>query len=296
MDLPARPYQAVRKKLNLSPGALFALHYHHLFHYPLKKEELKKWEAGEALWQGLAGTVVSAKDGYFFLDAKAELVVERKIKEKLSQEKRAIAEKAARLLAKIPTVQMVGITGSLAMEAAAANDDIDLIIITSPGTLWTTRALSYLFLFLGGLSIRRFGEGKVKDKLCLNIWLDSDNLVWEKAQRNVYTAHEIAQIVPLVNKTRTYERFLAANAWHKKFWPNAVKVPRFTSKADEVIQKPNKLKAQLLFRVLEPLAYGLQYFYMRKKITREEVSRHKALFHPQDWSQTVAEFLKVDTP
>jgi len=291
MDLRTQQYKVARGKLNFPPGALFSLYYHNIFRYPLKKEELEKWTAGKTLWGDLEGAVITTKDGYFFLDARTELIAQRRIREKISQEKRVIAGKAARLLAKIPSVRMVGITGSLAMGAADVHDDIDLMVITAPGTLWSTRALAYLLLNLNRFPVRRFGEKETKDKLCLNIWLDTDNLAWEKTKRNVYSAHEIAQIIPLVNKTGTHERFLAANAWHKKFWPNAVKI----SRKQKFKYSNLDIVCNWIFNGLEFLAYGLQYFYMRKKITKEKVSRHKALFHPHDWSNAVAKFLKVDT-
>ena len=122
-----------------------------------------------------------------------------------------------------------------------------------------------------------------KDRLCLNIWLDESNLIWREG--NIYTAHEIAQIVPLANKDRTYEKFLYKNKWILDFWPNAVRI------------KPTKILSvkccSPIIRLLEKIAYRLQYFYMKKKITRETVTPTRAIFHPEDWGQVVLDRLKT---
>ena len=66
------------------------------------------------------------------------------------------------------------------------------------------------------------------------MWLDESDMVWQRKDRNIYTAHEIAQIVPLINKDKTYEKFLSHNRWILDFWPNAVKIRK--------LQVPNVTK------------------------------------------------------
>ena len=88
------------------------------------------------------------------------------------------------------------------------NSDIDLLIITRKNMLWTTRALVYGVLKVMGYQLRKPEQKSEKDKLCLNMWLDETSLVWDRKDRNIYTGHEIAQIVPLINKKNIYEKFL----------------------------------------------------------------------------------------
>jgi hypothetical protein len=118
------------------------------------------------------------------------------------------------------------------------------------------------------------------------MWLDESDLRWSEKDRNIYTAHEIGQIVPLVNKNLTYEKFINKNKWIFDYWPNVVKIQRENS-----IQKSSNSKVQrnilnvlfyLLCRTLEPLARNLQYRYMRGKITREVITPTRAVFHPKD--------------
>src|SRR5690349_8836372 len=115
--------------LSQQQSRLVSARYHSLFNYPLDKEEFKKWHAGK----------------------KAELKKLKTIslKEKLqrkkdSEKKIRIDQKAAKLLDKVPTIKLLAITGSLAMKNARKESDIDLMIVTSKDSLWTTRLITNL--------------------------------------------------------------------------------------------------------------------------------------------------------
>ena len=264
--------------------------YHDVFNFPLKKEELVKWQTGERV----SGLKVSPgkfvfKKGFYFLKGKEDSVYRRLINEKFSKAKLKIAWKAVNVLSKIPSVKMVGVTGSLAMMNASEGSDIDLMIITATGTLWTTRLISYLLLFFSGLSFRRSGEKEEKDKLCTNIWLDETDLKWTK--KNIFTAHEVVQLKPLLNKNFTYEKFIRENAWARDYWPNAMKIKKVGSKT---ILRNGALTGIVVFllSVVEPLSFWFEYQYMRNKITKEKISPSRAVFHPFDWSRFVNSKIK----
>ena len=200
-------------------------------------------------------------------------------------------------MGKIPTVKMMAVTGALAMKNATAESDIDLMIITKANTLWLTRFFVYLLLRIKNYDIRKPKQKTQKNKLCLNIWIDETALEWEKKDRNIYTAHEIAQIMPLVNKDRTYKRFLQANKWILDYWPKAISdttILRYNDIAKKKVRKhiisqyPN-----IIVSIIEKLAFKMQYLYMKPKITREVVTPHKALFHPRNWGKIVLDRLKV---
>jgi D-beta-D-heptose 7-phosphate kinase/D-beta-D-heptose 1-phosphate adenosyltransferase len=166
------------------------------------------------------------------------------------------------------------------------NSDIDLMIVTKKGTLWTTRLLCYYSLITNHYPLRRPKLRKEKDMLCINLWLDESDMMWNKADRNIYTAHEIAQVVPLVNKNKIYEKFLWLNRWILNFWPFAVKIGNW--KFNDKWQMPNEKSG-----FLEKICYQLQLNYMKSKITREMVSSTRAIFHPNDWGKVVMEKLKM---
>ncbi|WKZ25335.1 MAG: hypothetical protein QY322_03000 [bacterium] len=242
--------------------------YHDIFDYKLTKAEAIRWQYKSQK------TVVSG------IKNKRRLQ-----REKYSQKKLIIAKKAAKLISKIPSVLFVGITGSLAMMNAGKNSDIDLMIITKKNTLWITRLFVYCLIITSRQSLRRPQIASERDRLCLNIWLDETDLIWVKKDRNIYTAHEIAQIIPLVNKQKTYEMFLRCNRWILDYWPNSVKI---SSKQYKVYSNQ---KSSLL-TIIEPIAYKLQRLYMSSKLTKEVVTPTRALFHPRNNSKYIDRKLK----
>lgn len=270
-------------KSGLAPKNLLSLYYHDIFEYPLTLMELIKWEPGEkALKLKYETPDYEFKDGYFYLKGKEGLVLKRTLRKRSSITKIKIARRAAGILKTFPQIKMVAITGATAMLNAKGESDIDLLVITSKGRLWTGRLLSLLALDLLGIPVRRFGDKKEKDKLCLNMWLDESSLAWPKNDRNIYTAHEITQVIPILNKDKTYETFLNNNIWVKAYWPNSIKIPK----------KINKVKTKKGFNLPEYLLRNFQYLYMHKKISREVVRRNRAIFHPIDRTEKVLSFFK----
>lgn len=264
--------------MELRSSDFTSVKYHDIFDFKLTKEEAVRWQYKNQK------VVVSGRKNKSRLQ-----------REKYSLKKLVIARNASKLISKIPTVLFIGITGSLAMMNSSRESDIDLMIITKKNWLWTTRLLSYLVTWLLGFKTRRPKDNLEKDKLCLNIWLDESDLVWGKNDRNIYTAHEIAQIVPLFNKNKTYEKVLYLNHWILSFWPRATKVISNKDIKILIVQKTNHfISIYFISWLIEKIAFELQYFYMKSKITREVVTPTRAIFHPNDWGRIVIDKLGVD--
>lgn len=263
----------------LTSGEKISIYYHNIFDFPLNIHDLVKWRANDSLEYTDINSFVQ-KSGYFYLEGNEGLVYKRLLRERISAKKNALAKRAAKIISLVPTVKLVAVTGSLAMQNSSAESDIDLMIITENGTLWITRLITYGLLKVTGLGIRKPQDTNEKDRLCLNIWLDENNLSWKESERNIYTAHEIAQIKPLVNKDKIYERFLWKNKWLLDYWPYSVKIKKIKNN-----QKSSFLK--VLVSPFEKFAYKFQLNHMNKRKTREVVTSGRALFHPQDWSKVV---------
>jgi len=268
--------------------------YHDIFDYPLKVKEIIRWRVGK---KGLSlfkkTKEVLNKDGLYCLKDKESFLYKRTLRERISNRKTEIAKKNASLLAKLPTVKGVFITGALAMNNAKEESDIDLMIITKRNRLWLTRLTSYLVLRMMNYAVRKPNDKDQKDKLCLNIWLDESALSWGKKDRNIYSAHEIAQVVPIVDKENVHQRFLQKNRWILDYWPSAVRL----SSMQYVVRSMQKSILHSTFYVLlswfNKLAFKLQYLYMKPKITREVVTLHKAIFHPRNWGKEINELLSA---
>ena len=267
------------KKTKLSQEEIESVIYHDLFEFPMTLSDLIKWKAGSKFPKPKRRVEVCLKDGFYFLEGRKGFVYKRKIKERVSAKKLKIAQKAANILSIIFTVEMVGVTGSLAMQSSDLESDIDIIVITKNNFLWTTRLFAYLILKIFGFSIRKPGDVQQMDRLCLNMWVDRGNMVFDKKERNVYTAHELAQIKPLVNRDRCYQELMFKNSWISDYWPNAVKIKHLS------LRKKNSNSN--LFSFFEKVAYDFQRAYMKRKMSREKVSKHRAFFHPVDWYKIV---------
>lgn len=265
----------------LTDGEMLSIIYHDIFDYPLDFFDLIKWRANDKKIK-VNRQLVAIKEGHAFLAHKEGLVYKKLIKLRTSQRKMVIAKKVANILSFIPTVKMVGITGSLAMNSSTEDSDIDFLVVTSKNKLWTTRLIVMLILKALGVSLRRSLDNKQEDKICLNMWMDEDSLAWKK-DKNFYTAHEIAQIKPLVNKDTTYDKLLFKNKWILDFWPNSVKIKKNVNLKES--NKPD------VVGFVEKIFFQLQYKYMKNKITNEYISMKKAFFHPNDWSKMIIERL-----
>lgn len=273
------------------------LAYSDLFDYPLTQTEI--WQRliapeasaiskklfDSALEKLVKSKTVASDNNFYFLPHRNKICQLRKQREKISREKKGQAVRLISWLQKIPLIQMIALTGALAMKNADKEDDIDLLIITSRHRLWLTRLLlTGLTDFLG--IRRRPGQKSAQDKLCLNIFLDSNALVLTSEKRNLYTAYEIVQIEPILDRKDIYRKFLWRNhGWIKRYLPNFFKTEK---KPINFNSEPLMLETQKpWFDLLESLAYKLQIWYMKPRLTRETVTAKTAFFHPQDRSQKI---------
>lgn len=209
---------------------------------------------------------------------------------RVNESKLKIAKKAARALSLVSSVSFVGITGSLAMRNAKPESDIDLMVITKTGTLWSTRLLVYAVLFISKLKVRQPRDPNERDQLCLNVWFDESMLVWIGPQ-NAYTAHEIAQVVPLFVRGDIYMRWIDANRWIFDFWPHSLDIKQ--SQHEELGSTDNLTLLDVCAKVLNKFCFRLQHRYMSGKITRERVALNYAFFHPFDWAEKVMHSLRL---
>ena len=260
---------------------LAALSYFDLFSYPLTEEEVFFWlpakagrqEVKKALEELRKAGKISVKDGFYFFPQKKS-VEQRKKQECDAVGKIKKAQKAARLLGLLPGILLVGLTGNLAMKAAKKEDDIDFLIITRSGWLWRSRFLAVIFLELLGWR-RRPNQKEVRDKICLNLFLEEGHLALKKERHDLYTAHEILQMKPLVDKADTYQRFLQANFWAASFLPQA-----WGEKKVKI--KEGKEVTAISPSIVEKILADFQLKRISAHQSREEILPGQLFFHPQD--------------
>lgn len=189
-----------------------------------------------------------------------------------------------------PFIQFAGISGSLAMDNAAKEEDIDMFIITAPGFLWIGRLSAILLAELLGIHRRRQSQ-HVQDTVCLNLFFDQQDLVVPQDKQIPYVAHEVLQLNPMINKKDVYESFLSANAWIYAFFPNAKiqqKKPQLNISSNSVLQAMIQIFwHNIFFRQMEKLAQALQYRLIQRKITTERITKTQLWFFPDDYEQKI---------
>ncbi len=244
------------------------LSYFDPYDYPLTKAEIDHWQSVTVNDQDSYQT----KNGYYFLPGRESLIKLRRQREKIAVKKWQIAKKVGMKLKRLPTIAAVLVTGALAMNNTPQADDIDLMVITYPQTLWLTRCLVNLFLH----STRRFpGQKIAPGKICINLWLDTHNL--HIKTHNLYQAHEVLQAKVLWDRANIHGDFLQANGWVKKYLPSAYP----GSIPDRALASKDWIPFSPLFWPVNLLFFILQYLYMLPKKTSEQVGLGYAFFHPR---------------
>lgn len=259
--------------------------YGAVFNYPLTKSQIWKfliWDIkSKPRFSSFISTIdnlLKAKKIYFskdlyFLETKHALINNRKKQEKIAQRKIKIAKRVSSFISFIPTIELIGLSGKLAMKTAEKEDDIDLFIIVQKHTLWITRFLTASFLTFLGLK-RSPGKIAAPDRVCLNMIVDTNNLTIPKNEQDLFSAHEVVQMKPLFTRNNSYDKFINSNSWVKSYLPNTVGERKRLGEKDT--------KTYTIFSLFEKNAQKFQLGYMQKRKTTEIVRSGYVRFHPRD--------------
>ena len=252
-------------KTTLENAILWTVAYADVFDFPLSIEQLHRYLIGmkvssqrlqSVLSDGnLASYRMSNISGLFTLQGRENIVGIRKQRAKYSVHLWAKASSYGQLIARLPFVRMVAVTGALAMDNAQPGDDIDYLIVTAPGRLWLCRAIVIAL-------VRRAAQRG--DVICPNYFLSERALVF--FQRSLYTAHELAQMVPLSGQG-VFERIRKLNTWSNGFLPNAEGHPPrpLSSRESDALQPLFTLAESAL---KSPLASWLEQWEMSRKVQK----------------------------
>lgn len=285
--------------IKLKKQILQTLAYSDIFDYPLTSGEIwrflisdkttSKNSINQLLVSHLSsGKTIIAQNGYYCFADRKSVINKRMQREKESGQKMLLAKKIAFYLFFIPTIQLIGVSGALAMKNSDKNDDIDLFIVTKKNSLWTTRLLTIFILqFLGRR--RKRSDKNAPNKICLNMLLDETALCLPRSKQNLFSAHEVVQLVPLFDRQNSYQKFLQANEWVGKYLYNSLKHRNNQSHAQKKKETTFGVILCSLLRssALVVLIKYLQLWYMKGHITKETVSDNLLAFHPKDYKDIV---------
>lgn len=240
------------------------------FDFPLTSAEIHRYLAHENATQvEVSSTLDSSpflartlhrEDGYFMLSERASLVGTRKQRLEVARQAWPQAVAFGSQMARLPFARMVAVTGSLAVDNVAEGFDIDFFIVTEDDSVWLCRAFAIALVRMAGL------RGV---DLCPNYFVGESALTFH--ERNMYTAHEVTQMVPL-HGHRIYEELRRQNEWTCDFLPNAIGPPKPDGLAAVQAPQPGwfsrrmQLEAESLLR--SPAGRWLEKWEMERKIRK----------------------------
>ena len=260
-------YMQIPSESNLAKAIVQTVAYVDVFDYPLRPAEVHRYLIGlavprqavdETLANGyLVPRHLERQDGYITLPGRRQIVEMRRQREVVAHRLWPVALHYGRAIAGLPFVRMVAVTGSLAVNNATPDADIDYLIVTSNDRLWLCRALIILIV---RLAARR------EVSLCPNYLLSERALVFP--EQNLYTAHELAQMVPLSGQN-LYRRIRRLNCWVDRWLPNAGGSPRPVSHLSlEVEPLRPRLQRLLEWGLDSRLGQRLETWEMERKLAK----------------------------
>lgn len=252
--------------------------YGDVFDYPLRLSEVHRYLHGvratvdataHALAQCVADGVVSYRDGCYTLPGREELVATRQSRAARAATYWPAAIRYGQIIAGMPFVRMVAVTGSLAWGNVPQSADIDYVVVAEPDHLWKCRWL---------LAVLRRVARLEGINLCPNCMVTKRALtVWD---RDLYVAYELAAMRPIAG-LGMYRRLRRANPWTAGFLPNAhaelrppqVLVAEVSSVSQRFLTRLSGLGEEVLRTRFGAMLEGLEMQYRIRKIMKFRARR-----------------------
>lgn len=191
--------------------------YAALFDYPLTLPQLHASLIGvhadadtvAAWWRNsdLLQATIEHQDGLYFPSGRRDLLRTRARREALSRKLLQRDRRILSVVAGMPFVRMVALSGSLAHLNAEASADLDFFVITAPHRVWSVTVVLLVIA-------RLFGWRR---RLCLNYVISEDALRVEPG--DLFTANQIIHLRPILGQ-RLFARFVNANPFVGEIYPN----------------------------------------------------------------------------
>lgn len=283
--------------LSLAERILLTLSYSAVFSFPLQVEEIwrrligKRADSTSEIHRTLEtlqkqGLVIQQAK-YWALPTHEDDFVRRRSRVASSRVKWQEAHEVVALLQHAPGILGIAVTGSVAVNNAEVDSDLDFMLVTKPHALWLCRVWVLWHSWRRGK--RRSFAHEEKNSWCFNLWLTTEALALQPAQRSLYAAYEVCQAQWLWQREATERRFLEENSWVQKSLPQyyAERLKEARARDQLPASVANTFLTMFLTKIGNWLAFQLQYFYMFPHMTREVVFYDRAFFHPRSTKKFV---------
>lgn len=197
----------------------------------------------------------------------------------------------AHWLAMIPLVEMIGLSGSLAMFNAKQSSDWDLLIVAKGGRVWSARLLLLAASQLMGRRRKHWDE-VAPDKLCLNHYISDKELMMAPEVRNLCGAQTYLKVVPVYG-VEVWEKWRRENEGWINRWimhPQTPALrPRMSVKTGWFSQKSKRAVSLVLEEVPGDVLERVARYWQERVMARHAwlvgegrvaVSDRELAFHP----------------
>lgn len=210
-----KPTSTANERSATASSVLRMVLYFDVFAHPLRRSELERFvcpgepaRVAEACSALAREGHVETHEAWVSAPGRMATLPARKERARWAEAAWPKAQQAARLLARLPHVEGLFVTGGLSKNSAKPGDDIDFLVLTAPGRVWTLKTFLQV--------LRRPLPSAWRERLCTNYLVSTDSLLLD--DRNLFTAVELATAVPVFGR-KACVAFLEANAWASAFVP-----------------------------------------------------------------------------
>ena len=156
---------------------------------------------------------ISEKYGLYFLPGR-DFVVQRIEREKISAQKWKRLLKIGYWFQAVPYLRGMFVSGSMAIDNANEKSDLDILVITEPKRMYTSRMLlSFLASILRAR--RKRYDTEASNKFCFNHYITSDSL--RISHESIYNGETYATLKMIFGSESLYQDFYRANVWINKY-------------------------------------------------------------------------------
>ena len=239
---------------DLKAAAIRAVLFFDLFDYPLTALEIWRYleikidlaRLMTILNQGIDGLECSS--GFYYRLGREKIILERLKRYNVSRSKFKRAKRNINLLKLLPGIKFVGVANLIGAHNWRSGSDIDLLIISSPGRIWTSRFFAAGLMKL--LGRRPQGVNKA-DKICLSFYASTDALDFNELRLkpfDPYFTYWLADLHPVYGHN-LYAKLIADNSWLSQVLPNWRVDVKLVTKVD-YYRQPNSFE-RLIERLLK---------------------------------------------
>lgn len=211
---------------DIAEGNMMCLHYFGIFKFPLKLNEVHRFNPYRAsvneVSEGLASLCnekqIFCRGNYYLKEDGEAWITEREEGYTRAMKLLQRSKRYSRIIASFPFVRGIAISGSLSKFYASTHPDIDYFIIAEKDRLWIARSFLHFFKKLTFLTGHQH-------YFCMNYFIDTAAL--ELEHPNLYSAIEMASLLPVYNKELILD-FYNQNQWVADYLPNHPGIGNFS--------------------------------------------------------------------